>query len=456
MSAAETWLASFRAQAAGLPGAGLPWLDRVRSQAIERFAAEGWPSGRLEAWRHTSLLFLNNESFAPAPAGGVDDAAIRKAVAALRAAGSGAAGPGSDAGASADGGHWLVFVDGRHAPALSQVGSLPAGARIEPLSAALARKADSLESLFGDASQGGSPAALNAALATDGAYVELAAGVALEAPVHLVFVAGPAGSSAQVRNLVRAGANAQATIVEHYIASSADAATLTNAVTRVEADADARITHVKLQQESERAIHLASIDASQARGARFESHSMSFGARLARHDIVTRFGGEGCETLLNGLYHVDGKRHVDHHTRIDHLSPRGTSHEYYRGILDGEARGVFSGRIVVAPGAVRTDAMQRADNLLLSPRAEADARPELEIYADDVKCSHGATVGQIDEASLFYLRTRGIDEAHARNLLTWAFAAEVLARIELAPLRERATQAIRSRLPGGELLETMA
>jgi len=445
MSAADTWLASFRAQAAGLPGAGLPWLDRVRAQGMERFAAEGWPSGKLEAWRHTSLIFMNNESFAPAGGAGVDDDAVRKAVAALRASGS-----------ADSAGHWLVFVDGRHAPALGEIGPLPGGARVEPLSAALARQPDAVEALFGDAAQGGSPAALNAAFATDGAFVELAAGVALDAPVHLVFVAGKAGSAAQLRNLVRAGANSQATIVEHYLASSADAVTLTNAVTRVEAGADARITHLKLQQEAERAIHLATIDAAQGRGARFESHSMSFGARLARNDIATRFAGEGCEALLNGLYHVDGKRHVDHHTRIDHQSPRGTSHEYYRGILDGESRGVFSGRIVVAPGAVRTDAMQRADNLLLSPRAEADARPELEIYADDVKCAHGATVGQIDDASLFYLRTRGIDEAHARNLLTWAFAAEVLARIELAPLRERATNAIRSRLPGGELLEAMA
>ncbi len=252
-----------------------------------------------------------------------------------------------------------------------------------------------------------------------------------------------------------AEAGAQATVVEHYLAlagDAADAATLTNAVTRVQAGPDARITHMKLQQESAQAIHLATIDAAQARGSTFESHSLSFGARLARNDIVTRFDGEGCETLLNGLFHVDGRRHADHHTRIEHAHPRGTSREFYRGILDGAARGVFAGRIVVAPGAMRTDAQQRTDNLLLSPQAEADARPELEIYADDVKCAHGATVGQIDEASLFYLRSRGLDEAHARNLLTYAFATEALARIGLAPLRRRAAASIRVRLPGGELL----
>jgi Fe-S cluster assembly protein SufD len=445
-----TWLDGFRAQAARLPGAGLPWLDDIRSQAIERFVAEGWPSGRLEAWRHTSLLFMAREPFAPAAGAVADVDAAAAAVAALRAQ---LARPG-DSGPA--GGHWLVFVDGRYAPALGEVGELPAGARIQALSEALASRPDAVESLFGNAAQGGSPAALNAALASDGAFVELADGLALEQPLHLVFIAGGAASTAQLRNLLRVGANAQLTVVEHYLASSEDAATFTNAVTRVEAGADARVTHLKFQHESAQAVHLATIDAAQARGARFESHSLSFGARLARNDIVTRFDGEGCETLLNGLYHVDGKRHVDHHTRIEHLAPHGTSHEYYRGILDDESRGVFSGRIVVGHGAMRTDAMQRADNLLLSPRAEADARPELEIYADDVKCSHGATVGQIDEASLFYLRTRGIDEAHARDLLTWAFAAEVLARIELAPLRERAAGAIRSRLPGGSSLEEIA
>jgi Fe-S cluster assembly protein SufD len=180
---------------------------------------------------------------------------------------------------------------------------------------------------------------------------------------------------------------------------------------------------------------------------------MSFGARLSRNDIGSRFDGENCELLFNGLYHVDGKRHVDHHTRIEHAQPRGVSREYYRGILADAARGVFTGRIRVAPGAIRTDAVQRTDSLLLSAQAETDARPELEIYADDVKCAHGATVGQLDEDGLFYLRSRGLDEADARNILIYAFAAQALARIELAPLRHRAAAAIRARLPGGEAME---
>ena len=190
-----------------------------------------------------------------------------------------------------------------------------------------------------------------------------------------------------------------------------------------------------VQQEAPEAIHLATIEAEQARGAVFASHSLSFGARLARNDIRTRLAGEGAEVLLNGLYHADGRRHVDHHTRIDHARPQGTSREFYRGLLDGSARGVFTGRILVAQDAQRTDAMQRCDNLLLSRLAEADARPELEIYADDVKCAHGATVGQLDEDALFYLRSRGVDAVHARQLLTYAFAAEVLELISVEEVK---------------------
>ena len=440
MSDIDTWLGVFRTRAASLSGAGLPWLAAIRQRAIERFADEGWPTQRMDHWRHTSLAFLGQASFDEASGG--DSAAAQAAVAKLR---------GED-----DSGHWLVFVDGCYAAALSQVGALPAGASVGALSEALAAQPERVQAAFGSADSGASPVALNAALATDGAFVHLARGTALEAPIHLVFVASAPNAASHPRNLVVAEAGAQATIVEHWLGGGAAAASLSNAVTRIEAGADARITHVKLQEEDQQAVHLAAIEVAQARGSVFGSHSLSFGARLARHDIVTRFEGEGCEVLLNGLYHVDGRRHVDHHTRIDHLQPRGTSREFYRGIVDEAARGVFAGRIVVAAGAMRTDAIQRTDNLLLSPRAEADARPELEIYADDVKCAHGATVGQIDEASLFYLRSRGIDEPHARNLLTYAFAAEALARIGLAPLRRRAAATLRARLPGGELMEELS
>ncbi len=230
---------------------------------------------------------------------------------------------------------------------------------------------------------------------------------------------------------------------------STDATNFSHASTRLRLARDARITHLKLQQESDQAWHLGDIDATQGQGSIFVSHSMSLGARLARHDIATHFMGSRCETLLNGLYYVDKRRHVDHHTLIGHKKPRCVSHETYRGIMADTSHGVFSGRILVAPGADGTDAIQRNDSLLLSRLAKSDARPELEIYADDVKCAHGATVGQIDADSLFYLRSRGLDEAHARDILIYAFAAASVARIEAEPLRRRVERAVRAMLPGG-------
>jgi len=432
MSAVATWYAQFRARSTDLPGAHLPWLAATRRRAMERFAAEGWPTRRTEAWRHTSLEALAQQVFSEPG----------RAVLPKRML------PADD-----EPGHRLVFVDGRYAPALSRLGPLPAGARVGTLADALARGDQWIEPCFGEAADGESPVALNTALAGDGAAIHIARGVAISAPIHLVFVAASAGVANHVRNLIVAAEGTEATIIEHYLGKDG-AASFTNTVTRIEAGADARITHLKLQQEGAAAFHLGALSVHQARGARFASHSLSFGARLARHDITTHFDGDGCEALLNGLYHVDADRHVDHHTRIEHAYPRGTSREFYRGLVDGSARGVFTGRILVAPGALGTDAQQRTDNLLLSRKAEADARPELEIYADDVRCVHGATVGQVDEEHLFYLRARGLDDAHARALLTYAFAAEALARVGPDALRHRAEDALRARLPGGDRLET--
>ena len=492
MSAVDIWLTRHRDAAADLPGASLPWLVRLREEAIDRFADEGWPTTRRENWRHTSLAFMGQQALAVseavAPGAIVAELRARYGVAqspettqaddrapvrgqarsheAGSALGGGARSHGAEAAVGAglpanaaafapqDLDHWLVFVDGRFAPALSAIGGLPGGAKIGSLADALKHTPEAVEAAFGSASDGETPQALNAALATDGAWIRLGRGVVVEQPIHLVFI-GATVADQHLRNLVVAEAGAQATIVEHYPAGAAGS-TLTTAVTRVLAAQDSHITHLKLQQEAPEAIHLTTIEAEQARGAVFASHSLSFGARLARNDIRTRLAGEGAEALLNGLYHADGRRHVDHHTRIDHARPQGTSREFYRGLLDGSARGVFTGRILVAQDAQRTDAMQRCDNLLLSRLAEADARPELEIYADDVKCAHGATVGQLDEDALFYLRSRGIDSAHARQLLTYAFAAEVLERIAHAPLRALGRAALLERLPGGARLEELS
>ncbi|HHW65115.1 MAG TPA: Fe-S cluster assembly protein SufD [Rhodocyclaceae bacterium] len=454
MSAVDFWLGRHRDLAASLPGAELPWLARLRETAIDRFADEGWPTMRKENWRHTSLAFMEQQALAVrstvAPAAVVAD--LRARYQAALGAAQAHANKGTDA--ACDDGHWVVFVDGHFAPALSALGKLPAGVQVGSVAEALAQTPEAVEAAFGQAGDGEAPAALNSALAADGAWIRLARGSVVEAPIHLVFITATAADQ-HLRNLIVIDAGAQATVVEHYPAGAAGS-TLTTAVTRVLAAQDSHVTHLKLQQEAPEAIHLASIEAEQARGAVFASHSLSFGARLARNDIRTRLAGEGAEALLNGLYHADGRRHVDHHTRIDHTRPQATSREFYRGLLDGSARGVFTGRVLVAQDAQRTDAMQRCDNLLLSRLAEADARPELEIYADDVKCAHGATVGQLDEDALFYLRSRGIDAAHARQLLTYAFAAEVLERIAHAPLRALGRAALLERLPATARLEDLS
>ncbi|HEY9459857.1 MAG TPA: Fe-S cluster assembly protein SufD [Paralcaligenes sp.] len=436
MSTTQSWMSAYQSRVRALPGAGAPWLAAVRQRAIERFVDEGWPTLKQEGWRTTSLAELEQQNFTT-PGAALSPAAL---IEQLR---------------GNEPGHWLVFVDGRYAPELSAVGKLPDGSQVCALSSVLNGHPEQVEPYFGVEQDGSTPSALNLAMAADGGFVSIGAGRDIDLPINLVFVAVTAQSACFPRNLIIAQAGSHATVVEHYIGSDGGA-TLTNAVTRAFISADANITHLKLQQESDKAFHMAAIDVMQERGSVYNSHSLSFGAHFARNDIETQFRGDGCETLFNGLYYVDGRRHVDHHTLIDHAKPSGSSREFYRGILAGGARGVFRGRIRVAQGADRTDALQRTDSLLLSRLAKADARPELEIYAEDVKCAHGATIGQLDDASLFYLRTRGIEEDRARSLLTYAFAAEVLGRIEIEPLRKRAAWAIRALLPGGESLEELA
>lgn len=436
MTSLAAWATDFKSRASGLPGANVSWLAARRQRAIDRFAAEGWPTTKQEDWHHTSLAVLAQQEFVAAP--GQEVVAASPAALAQHVR-------------QGESGHWLVFVDGVYAPELSDVGALPAGVRVTSVGALLCSNPEMLEPYFGDELAGATTVALNLAWSADGAFIHVPRGMVLEAPVHLVFIAETAQGASFPRNIVVIEDGAQASLIEHYVGHD-KRTTLTNTVTRTVLGADARFNHVKLQQEGDEAFHLGQSVVDQARNSSYDSHSMSFGARLARHDITTQFNGAHCETLLNGLYYADGRRHVDHHTRIAHAQPQGTSREFYRGILADTAHGVFTGRILVSPGADGTDAVQRSDSLLLSRLARADSRPELEIYADDVKCAHGATVGQIDEDSLFYLRARGLDPVHARNVLTYAFAAQALERITAMPLRQRAASAIRALLPGGNSL----
>lgn len=429
MTSLPTWVTPFVEQVEA-QSATPAWLQTVRQQGLARFANEGWPTSRLEAWRHTSLALLDSKQYQLAEA--FDAKALVESCKNNEQA------------------YWLVFVDGQFAADLSST-DMPTGVSLRSVAEVCANEPTALETIYGQADDGFSPDALNLGLAQDGAFVRVSRAVQVEKPIHLVFVSGPGNCAAFTRNFIALEAGAHATVVEHYI-SADDFSGLSNAVTRVWTDRDANLVHFKLQTQSENAVHLASIDAEQEQNSYYESHSFSFGAQLARTNITTRFNGERCHTLLNGLYYTNERRHVDHYTQIHHAVPNCTSHEYYRGIMADRGRGVFSGRIVVHKGADGTDAIQRSDSLLLSKMAKADSKPELEIYADDVKCAHGATVGQIDEDSLFYLRSRGLDREDAFNLLIYAFAAEVLERVQSEALRQRATAGIQSRLPGASQL----
>ncbi|WP_292938335.1 Fe-S cluster assembly protein SufD [Noviherbaspirillum sp.] len=414
-----------------LPGSGVPWLGRLRKSALDVFAQRGFPTRHDEEWKYTSVAAFEKQAF-------------RSTIESRSSAGAAALVDRFAEGSASD--HVLVFHNGRYAPWLSSVGTLPAGVKLASLADTLDVAPEVLEPYLANEEQATAFGALNAAFMADGAYVHLKRGTVLEAPVHLLFISTEEGGANHARNIIVAEEGAQATIIEHY-AGLDGAVYFTNVVTRIFAAANAAVAHHKLQQEASGAFHVAGIHALQQRDSRLESHSFSLGATLARNDITTAFEAPGCDAILNGLYLVGGQQHVDHHTRIDHRQPNGTSREHYRGVLDGQSHAVFNGKVVVQPGAQKTNAYQANHNLLLSRDAEIDTKPELEIYADDVKCNHGATVGQLDETQLFYLRSRGIDEVVARSLLVHAFAHDVIERIRVASLRSRLEQILLTRLP---------
>lgn len=441
LPAKERYLAQFDQERAHLPGSRLPWLRELREAAAARFAQLGFPTPKDEEWKYTSVAPIEKRAFAPASMVAVEPAVIEIEPFTL----------GLD-------GHLLVFVNGRYAPVLSRVNALPRGITVCSLNEALEREPEVLEAYLGQGitADGHAFAALNTALMADGAYLHIGSSVALEQPIHLLYfsTAGDA-FAAHPRNLIVAEDNSQATIVESY-AGSGESAYFTNAVTQIIAGNNAVIEHHRVQQESLRAFHVGLLYAHQERDSSFVSHGLDLGGALVRNDLHAVLDAEGADCTLNGLYVLAGRQHVDNHTRIDHAKPHGASREYYKGILDGAARGVFNGRVVVHPDAQKTDAHQANRNLLLSADAEVDTKPQLEIYADDVKCSHGATVGQLDSDAVFYLQTRGIPASEARALLTYAFAEDVVERIKLAPLRARVEAILAARLPGGQRLKELA
>jgi Fe-S cluster assembly protein SufD len=429
----DVYRAAFERLARARGGSEPAWLRERRAAAIGRFAEKGLPTPRDESWRHTPVAPFARGRFEPA------DPAARPAAGALAAL------PRDGRGTA------LVFVNGRLSREHSTLDSGEAGVVVAGLRDLLREGPERLEPWLGRVADGrtGVFADLNTAFAEDGAVVLVAPGTILAAPIlvaHL-FAGDGTPTVSYARTLVVAGRGSECRVVEAF-ASADGRASLSNAVTEVVLEDNASVQRYKLQQEGADALHVASLAARLGRDARFSDHAITLGAALSRSDIDVRFDAPGGECVLNGLFVLDGRRVADTHSRVDHAQPHCSSRQLYKGIVDDQARGVFHGLVVVRPGAQKTDAVQTNRNLLLSREALVHSIPQLEILADDVKCKHGSTTGQLDLDALFYLRSRGLGEAAARSLLTWAFASDLVRKMDIEPLRRLVERHLQAHLPG--------
>jgi Fe-S cluster assembly protein SufD len=418
VEALHPWLA------AGRPEGGPRWLQDLRDRGAARFSALGFPTVRDEEWRFTNVAPVASTVFRPgdghAP---VTEDQLRRLI-------------------YGDARYRLVIVNGRYRPELSLLKGLPAGVRAGSLSAAIAGELDAnaeiVQRYLGQLADLGTRAfdALNTARLEDGAFVHIADGTIVEEPLQVLFVSTAEEAAPTVshpRLLIVTGSSTQVRVVETY--AGAGGRYFVNGVTEVFVGENAVLDHYKVQEDGADAFHIASMHVHAARSANFSSHSFTLGGRLVRNDALAVLDGEGAECTLNGLYLADGDRLVDNHTTIDHAKPHCPSHEIYKGILGGRARAVFNGKIIVRQDAQKTDAKQTNRALLLSDSATINTKPQLEIFADDVKCTHGAAIGQLDEDAIFYLRARGLTFAQARDLLIHAFAGEILDRVQIEPLK---------------------
>lgn len=427
----DWYLQNFKKFENGLNGESNKPIHKIRKEAINKFSELSFPTVRDEDWKYTNIAPLLKFNFKPA----VETGKIQKA--------------------KLDGflfkgmkGSRLVFVNGYFSGELSDINNLPEGVELcsienglekglKVLQDHLAHYADYREHIF---------TALSTAFAKDGAFLYLPDGKVLEEPVHILFITDSAGKNilTQPRNLIVAGKNSQATVLEHYV-SVGEEVYFTNAVTEVYTDENSFIDYVKLQKESTEAFHISRIEVRQERDSRFISHSISTGGRLSRDDIYTKFNSHGCECSLNGLFLVSGNQLYDAHTVIDHFKPHCSSHEHYKGILDDKSRGVFNGKVIVRPDAQKTNAFQENNNIILSEEALVNTKPQLEIFADDVKCSHGATIGQLNEDEMFYLKSRGIGEEKSRVILLHAFASDIVKSIKIKEVKEYLEEVLENR-----------
>jgi Fe-S cluster assembly protein SufD len=401
---------------------GPAWLRTLRQGGFDRFSATGFPTTRDEDWRFTSIAAIAQTNFKLSRNG--HRLPTAQQIEPYRLAGAACQ---------------LVFVDGRFAASLSSATVKTKGVRVASLAGLLASEPQIVEPYLGRYlnTQRDAFAALNTAFLEDGAFVHIAKGVTLEDPIHLLFVstAHDTPEMSHPRNLIVAEDHAQATVVEEYV-SLGGVPAFCNTATELVAGDNAVVSHYMIEREDTQAYNVSTLRIHQGRHANISSHSVLIGGALVRNNIHPVLAGEGGECLINGLFIGNGRQHLDNYMLVEHAQPHCGSRQFYNGILDGSAHGVFHGRIVVHKDAQKTDAKQTNRNLLLSDQAQIDTKPQLEIYADDVKCTHGATIGQMEENALFYLRSRGIDEVSARRLLLMAFASECLDRMKEGPARQ--------------------
>jgi Fe-S cluster assembly protein SufD len=415
-------------------GSGPAALVARRRDAFERFSAAGFPTTRDEEWRFTPVAPIARTAWKS----GSPAEAARVTAAQLEPFRFGRPG-------------WttLVFINGRFDRALSQRTAAVPGLTTESFAEALARDPGFIERSYAlVADPGATPfSALNAALAHEGAVIRVSAGTDLADPIHILHVTTPdaAGAALHTRSIISIERGARAQIVESF-AALGDAESFTNAVTEVLVGESAWVEHSRIQRESESAYHVGLTMVEQGRDSHYRSFTLAMGGRIARHDLRARLGDENVECLLYGLYLGRGSQLVDNHTAIRHEYPNCRSWEVYKGIMDDESHAVFNGKVFVTPEAQKTDAKQTNRNLLLSGAARVDTKPQLEIFADDVKCTHGATVGRLDEIAFFYLQSRGIPRAEAQQLLIYAFAAEVVSEVASLPVREALDRLVHERL----------
>jgi Fe-S cluster assembly protein SufD len=410
------------------------WLKAVRERAMARFVEVGFPSTHDEAWRFTDVRPIADVAFRTPPLSGppVEESQV---------------GPFLTGAADAP---VLVFVNGLFRPELSRVEDLPAGVVVDSLRRVLERDSEWLEAnLARFATVSRNPfTALNTAFLHDGAIIHVPRGVVLRAPIRVLYLGVPSTDEAWVwhpRSLYLVQHGAQATIVEYH-AGLGPGPYWSNAATEVVLGDEARLELYRVEREGEQAFHTAVTHSHQGRASAYRYLTASFGAALARQDLVAVLDGEGADCTLHGLSLLGGRQHADHHTTIEHAQPHCTSWEYFNGVFADKARGVFNGRILVRPGAQKTDAKQTNNNLLLSRNARADSQPQLEIYADDVRCTHGATLGPIDELHLFYLQSRGLTANQARRLLTYGFATDILQEVREPSVQRHLDDLVQARL----------